>query len=78
MGGKVYQSWPQTVHFLQQNPLHYLLPELTKVETKAILRFARPVCYQNFPQEALPVELRNVNQRGIWRPVDNQLTKDHC
>ncbi|MGH9753888.1 MAG: aldehyde dehydrogenase (NADP(+)) [Blastocatellia bacterium] len=47
----------------------------TSVGAAAILRFARPVCYQNFPQEALPVELRDVNQRGIWRLVDNQLTK---
>ncbi|MCI0525480.1 MAG: aldehyde dehydrogenase (NADP(+)) [Acidobacteria bacterium] len=50
----------------------------TSVGTAAIERFARPVCYQNFPQEALPVELRNVNQRRIWRLVDNQLTKDDC
>jgi NADP-dependent aldehyde dehydrogenase len=50
----------------------------TSVGTAAIHRFARPVCYQNFPQEALPVELRNVNQRGLWRLVDNQLTKDDC
>jgi NADP-dependent aldehyde dehydrogenase len=47
----------------------------TSVGTAAIHRFARPVCYQNFPQEALPVELQDVNQRGIWRLVDNQLTK---
>jgi NADP-dependent aldehyde dehydrogenase len=50
----------------------------TSVGTAAILRFARPVCYQNFPQAALPVELRNVNARGIWRLVDNQFTKDDC
>jgi 2,5-dioxopentanoate dehydrogenase len=48
----------------------------TSVGTAAIYRFARPVCYQNFPQEALPVELRDVNQRGVWRLVDNQLTKE--
>jgi 2,5-dioxopentanoate dehydrogenase len=50
----------------------------TSVGTAAIYRFARPVCYQNFPQEALPVELRDVNQRGVWRLVDNQLTKEDC
>ncbi|MBO0726170.1 MAG: aldehyde dehydrogenase (NADP(+)) [Blastocatellia bacterium] len=50
----------------------------TSVGAAAIHRFARPICYQNFPQEALPVELRNVNQRGIWRLVDNQLTKEDC
>jgi len=26
----------------------------------------------------LPAELRNVNQRGVWRLVDNQLTKEDC
>ncbi len=48
----------------------------TSVGTAAIHRFARPICYQGFPQEALPVELQNVNQKGIWRLVDNQLTRE--
>ncbi len=48
----------------------------TSVGTAAIQRFARPVAYQNFPQAALPVELRNSNPRGIWRLVDNRLTQD--
>lgn len=50
----------------------------TSVGTAAIRRFARPICYQNFPQEALPVELRNVNLRKIWRLVDNHWTRDDC
>ncbi len=50
----------------------------TSVGTAAIERFVRPVCYQNFPQSALPIELQNVNHRKIWRLVDNQLTKDDC
>jgi NADP-dependent aldehyde dehydrogenase len=49
----------------------------TSVGTYAIKRFARPVSYQNFPQEVLPIELRNENTRGIWRLVDNALTKDN-
>ncbi len=48
----------------------------TSVGTAAIFRFARPVCYQNFPESQLPPELRNRNVRGIWRLVDNVLTKD--
>ena len=47
----------------------------TSVGVYAIKRFARPICFQNFPQEALPVELRNHNERGIWRVVDNEVTK---
>jgi NADP-dependent aldehyde dehydrogenase len=48
----------------------------TSVGTAAIHRFARPVCYQDFPQEALPEELQDSNPRGIWRMVDGALTKD--
>ena len=48
----------------------------TSVGTAAILRFARPVCYQNFPDSALPPELRNRNERGIWRQIDGRLTQD--
>lgn len=50
-------------------------PRSTSVGTAAIKRFARPVCYQNFPQEALPVELRDENERGIWRLVNNRWSK---
>ncbi len=49
----------------------------TSVGTYAIKRFARPVSYQNFPPAALPVELRDENARGLWRLVDNVLTKDN-
>jgi NADP-dependent aldehyde dehydrogenase len=50
----------------------------TSVGTAAITRFARPVCYQNFPQAALPVELRDENARGIWRLVDGEFMKGAC
>jgi 2,5-dioxopentanoate dehydrogenase len=48
----------------------------TSVGTSAILRFARPVCYQGFPQAQLPAELRDENELGIWRMVDNRLTQE--
>jgi NADP-dependent aldehyde dehydrogenase len=47
----------------------------TSVGTAAIERFARPLCWQNFPQEALPEELRNENPRKIWRLVDGQFLR---
>lgn len=47
----------------------------TSVGTRAITRFARPVCYQNFPDAELPEELRNENPRGIWRMIDGEMTK---
>lgn len=51
-------------------------PKFTSVGTAAILRFLRPVCYQNFPQDVLPNELKDENPRGIWRLVNGVLTKD--
>ncbi|HKX28742.1 MAG TPA: aldehyde dehydrogenase (NADP(+)) [Blastocatellia bacterium] len=50
-------------------------PHFTSVGTAAIHRFARPICYQNFPSNALPPELQNENRLGIWRLIDNQLSK---
>jgi NADP-dependent aldehyde dehydrogenase len=47
----------------------------TAVGTRAITRFARLVCYQNFPQAALPAELKDDNSLGIWRMVDGELTR---
>jgi alpha-ketoglutaric semialdehyde dehydrogenase len=48
----------------------------TSVGTAAIGRFARPVCYQDFPQSLLPVELRDDNPRGLLRLVDGHWTQD--
>jgi alpha-ketoglutaric semialdehyde dehydrogenase len=44
----------------------------TSVGTGAILRFARPVCYQGFPPERLPSELKDENLLGIKRVVDGE------
>jgi NADP-dependent aldehyde dehydrogenase len=49
--------------------------KFTSVGTAAIYRFVRPVCYQNFPDAALPQELRNKNVRKIWRLVDGKPTQ---
>ena len=45
----------------------------TAVGTRAITRFARLVCYQNFPDAALPAELKEENPLGIWRLVDGRM-----
>ena len=50
----------------------------TSIGTASIYRFARPICYQNFPDESLPEELRNTNTRHIWRMIDNEFTRDSC
>lgn len=48
----------------------------TSVGTRAILRFARPVCYQTFPTAALPLELQDANPLAIWRMIDGKLTRE--
>lgn len=47
----------------------------TSVGTSAIKRFVRPICLQNFSNLLLPAELQNGNPLGIWRLVDNEMTK---
>ena len=47
----------------------------TSVGSQAIFRFTRPVCYQGFPDGALPEELKDANPLGIWRMVDGQMTR---
>ena len=44
----------------------------TSVGTGAVLRFARPVCYQGFPEERLPEELRDSSPLVIKRVVDTE------
>jgi 2,5-dioxopentanoate dehydrogenase len=44
----------------------------TSVGTRAIFRFARPVCYQNFPEAGLPEALKDSNPLGLWRLVDGK------
>lgn len=43
----------------------------TSVGKAAILRWARPVCWQGAPQPVLPAELRDGNPQKIWRRVDS-------
>jgi len=47
----------------------------TAVGTRAITRFARLVCYQNFPDPALPDELKKANPLGISRMIDGEFIK---
>lgn len=47
----------------------------TSVGTDAVKRFARPVCYQNFPQSLLPDELKDGNPLQIWRMINGKWEK---
>jgi NADP-dependent aldehyde dehydrogenase len=48
----------------------------TSVGTQAIYRFTRPVCFQGFPDSALPDELQGTNPLGIWRMIDGEMTRE--
>ena len=45
----------------------------TSVGSLAILRFLRPVCYQDVPPELLPLELRDGNPLGVPRRINGRL-----
>jgi NADP-dependent aldehyde dehydrogenase len=45
----------------------------TSVGSNAIFRFTRLVCYQGFPEGALPDELKDANPLGIWRMVNGEI-----
>jgi alpha-ketoglutaric semialdehyde dehydrogenase len=45
----------------------------TSVGSNAIFRFTRLVCYQGFPDSAVPEELKDANPLGIWRMVNGEM-----
>ncbi|WP_095151494.1 aldehyde dehydrogenase (NADP(+)) [Pseudomonas sp. Irchel s3b5] len=47
-------------------------PRTTSVGTAAILRFLRPVCYQDFPDALLPAALQQGNPLQLRRLLDGQ------
>ncbi len=48
----------------------------TSVGSQAIYRFTRPICYQDFPEAALPEELKSNNPLGILRMINGQMTSE--
>jgi alpha-ketoglutaric semialdehyde dehydrogenase len=48
----------------------------TSVGADGIKRWVRPLCYQSWADSLLPDALKNGNPLGIWRTVNDELTKD--
>jgi 2,5-dioxopentanoate dehydrogenase len=48
----------------------------TSVGSAAIFRFARPICFQNFPDALVPTELQAANPLGILRLIDGVPSRD--
>jgi NADP-dependent aldehyde dehydrogenase len=51
-------------------------PRYTSVGPAAIYRFAKPVCFQNFPDAQVPAELQSANPLGILRLIDGVPTRE--
>lgn len=49
----------------------------TSVGASAIRRFQRPVAYQNWPDELLPLQLQNSNPLGIPRRINGTMQESH-
>lgn len=47
----------------------------TSVGADGILRFVRPMAFQSCENTLLPDELKNENPLGLWRSINNELTK---
>ena len=47
----------------------------TSVGTNAIKRFARPICFQDYPDLLLPEALKKDNPLNIWRLLNGEFTK---
>jgi NADP-dependent aldehyde dehydrogenase len=47
----------------------------TSVGADGIKRFARPIAFQNWEDSLLPDELKNGNPLGLWRTINNTLTR---
>jgi alpha-ketoglutaric semialdehyde dehydrogenase len=48
----------------------------TSVGSRSIYRFAKPVCFQNFPDALVPAELQAANPLGILRRIDGVPSRD--
>jgi NADP-dependent aldehyde dehydrogenase len=48
----------------------------TSVGTQAIFRFARHVCFQDFPDALVPAELQSANPLGILRLIDGVSSRE--
>ncbi|MBM3431885.1 MAG: aldehyde dehydrogenase (NADP(+)) [Bacteroidetes bacterium] len=78
-GRLIFNSVPTGVEVVQSTHHGGPFPattdsRFTAVGSDAILRFARPLCFQNCPEELLPIELKSDNPLQLWRKVNGQWT----
>lgn len=81
VGRLIWNGFPtgvEVVHSMQHGGPYpaTTAPGTTSVGMTAIKRFMRPVAFQDIPDALLPAALQDANPLGIWRVVDEQLTRD--
>jgi len=79
-GRLILNSFPtgvEVVHAMQHGGPYpaTTAPGTTSVGMTAVKRFLRPVAFQGMPDQLLPQALHDDNPLGIWRIVDEQVTK---
>lgn len=77
-GRVLFNGWPTgvSVTYAQQHGGPYpatTAPHFTSVGTASIMRFLRPVAYQDVPDAALPLALQDANPWNVPRTVDGEL-----
>jgi NADP-dependent aldehyde dehydrogenase len=76
-GRVLFDGWPTgvAVTWSQHHggPWPSTTSQFTSVGATAVRRFLRPIAYQDAPERALPLELREQNPLGIPRRVDGVL-----
>jgi NADP-dependent aldehyde dehydrogenase len=81
VGRLIWNGFPtgvEVVHAMQHGGPYpaTTAPASTSVGMTAIQRFLRPVAFQDLPDALLPPALQDANPLGIWRKLDEQLTRE--
>lgn len=81
VGRLIWNGFPtgvEVVHAMQHGGPYpaTTAPGTTSVGMTAIQRFMRPVAFQDMPDILLPDALKDANPLGIWRIIDEQMTRE--
>jgi alpha-ketoglutaric semialdehyde dehydrogenase len=77
VGRIIFNGFPTGVQvnhaMMHGGPYPAAIGQFTSIGTGSIKRFARPVCFQNFPEALLPESLRDQSADAAFRLVDGKL-----
>jgi alpha-ketoglutaric semialdehyde dehydrogenase len=80
VGRIIFNGFPTGVQvnhaMMHGGPYPAAIGSFTSIGTGSIKRFARPVCFQNFPESLLPPHLRDKVESPTWRLIDGNFVSD--